>query len=305
MDTGRKLVAKTSLSKINPAAGNSISGQTINKDQVVKYSSKTYTLNNNKLCLRTESNTRTGEMMCMLYEQLQEGPAFTNLDSVTKLITNKTVSKIDPIDNTPLPGQVIEKGQVVEYTSKAITRLNNEVCLRTKANTNSGTTACIPSSALSELPSFTALPNPRLLVAKETVQKIDPYTGTMIANQTVPRGMLVEFSSQINMIKTSELCLRTTSNTQTNLSICLPANRFKEYINPNFTGMEVSRDLKTKGPTIKIDPVTGEEVEKLPADIQVTFSQKTYRNSSLCLRTKTDMSLNKQACVLYSSLIEL
>jgi hypothetical protein len=305
MEVGRKLVAKDMVNKINPATGESISGQTINSGQVVKYNSKTHTLDDNKLCLRTESNTKTNEIMCVPYDNLEEGPSFSNLANTTKLVANEDVAKIDPIDSSPVPGQTIDEKQIIEYTSQTTTRLDGKACLRTKANTASDLVACVPRDKLSEIPSFSSLSSPRLLVAKNTVQKIDPYSELPIANQIVYRGMLIKFSSQINTLKSNTVCLRTTSNTQTNSNICIPSSDFKEYINPNFTNMDIARSLKTNKATMKIDPVTGEKVEDLPSKLQIIFSQKTYHNGSLCLRTKTDTSLNKQACVLYSNLVEL
>lgn len=304
MDVGRKLVAKSTVSKINPITGSAVPGQTISSGQVVKYTSKAYTLADNKLCLRTESNTSTGEMMCVLYDDLQEGPSFSTIPSVTLIATEDT-SKIDPIDNSALADQTISKGQIVEYTSQATTRLDNKTCLRTKANTSSGLIACVPSEKLSEVPSFSSISSPRFLVAKNTVQKIDPYSETPIADQTIYKGMLVEYSSHINTFLSGQECLRTVSNTLTNWNMCVPSSNLKEYVNPNFTSMDVPRALKTSKATIKIDPITGEQVENLPADLRIDFSQKTYFNGNLCLRTATDTSLNKQTCVLYSNLVEL
>ena len=305
MDVDRKLVAKNNVSKVNPVTGTSISGQKISKDQVVKYSSKTNVISNNKLCLRTESNTNTDQSMCVVYENLQEGPSFSPINN-TRLIANTDTSKVDPIDNTAISGQTIDKGQIVEYTSQATTRLDNKACLRTRSNTNSGLIACVPREKLSSVPSFSNLNNTKLLVTKNTIQKIDPYNESSINNQVVQRGTLVELSSQISTYKTNRQCLRTISNTQSNKDMCILASDLKNYVNPNFTNMDVSRKLTTNKPTSKIDPTTGEIIENLPSNLLISFSQKTFfYQGKLCLRTTTDTTLNKQTCVLYDNLSEL
>lgn len=304
MDVSRKLAAKDTVSKINPTTGRAVPGQAISGGQVVQYSSKANTLTDNKLCLRTESNTNTGEMMCVPYDSLQEGPSFSMIPSV-RLIAAENTPKIDPIDNTPLAGQTISKGQVVEYASQTTTRLDNKTCLRTKANTSSGLVACVPREKLLEVPSFFSMSSHRFLVAKEMVQKIDPYSEKPVDNQTVYKGTLVEYSSRINTFLSNRECLRTASNTLTDWNMCVPSSSLKEYVNPNFTNMDIPRALKTSKDTIKLDPITGEQIENLPSGLHINFSQRTYFNGDLCLRTTMDTSLNKQTCVLYRNLVEL
>ena len=304
MDVSRKLVAKTNVSKIDPITGTDVPDQKISGGQVVKYSSKAYTVNNNNLCLRTESNTNTDERMCVPYNSLQEGPSFSTISN-KKLLAIENTPKIDPIDSTPVAGQTLTKGQIADYTSSTTTRLNGKTCLRTKSNTDSGLLACIPREKLSEVPPFSSLNPSQYMVATNTVSKIDPYTELPVANQTIHKGMLIEYSSKINTLKSNEQCMRTVANTKTNSSMCITIKNLKTYVDPNFTNMDVARSLRTSKDTYKIDPTTGEKVESLPINLPIDFSQKTYHQGDLCLRTKTDTGLNKQTCVLYSNLTEM
>lgn len=304
MDVERKLAAKSRVSKINPTTGKAVPGQVIEKDQVVSYSSKATTLSGNKLCLRTEANTRTNDMMCVLYDNLQEGPSFTAIKS-TKMLPEEKVSKVDPIDNTAIPNQVIQKGQVVEYTSQATSRADGKPCLRAKADTVTNSAMCVPKDKLTAVPTFKKLGNDRKLVAKAQVYKINPETEKTIKNQVIQKGQMVEYSSQISTFISGKPCLRTKANTATNSAMCVLENNLKEYKNPNFKRMDVPRKIKTSKTTIKIDPITGEKVENLPAYLPIDFEQRTEVNGKLCLRTKIDTSLNKQACVLYENLKEI
>jgi hypothetical protein len=305
MDVSRKLVAKTDTAKVNPSTGVIISGQNISKGQVVEYSSKTNITANGALCLRTASNTVTNQNMCVLYKDLQEGPAFSDLNGSVSLVTNSPIPKINPIDNSPVPNQIIQPGQIIEYSSKTYTLNDNSECLRTKSNTATGLPACVLRNQLSDLPSFKPLTKPRELVAIGNISKINPFTGENINGQFITKGTIVKYLSEITILKDNTRCYRTEANTYTNVSACVPLASLKEYIDPQYNDMVVKRDLITNKATNKIDPTTGETIEKLPSGLRISFSQLTYHGGKLCLRTTTDKTLNKLTCVLYDNLKEL
>lgn len=304
MTSPRKLIVKSNTSKLDPLTGSPIQNQTLSKGQVVVFSSKTNAqFDSSKLCLRTEANTLTNSNMCVLYSNLQEGPSYSSLPSPQVLINKDNINKIDPIDSTPIPNQTIPAGQIVNYTSSATTT-DGKTCLRTEANTNTSTNACVLKSNLSTAPVFKSLSPAQLLVATDTVNKIDPFTGSNISSQSIEKGTLIKFTSQITMLD-GTTCLRTEANTATDAKMCIKGNYLKSYTDPNFTDMDISRPLETIKTTTKIDPITGTSIESLPANLKINFTQKTYYSGKLCLRTATDTSLNKITCVEYSDLKEL
>lgn len=304
MDMSRKLIANTDTAKINPSTGKEIPNQRISEGQVVEYSSKTITGNNN-LCLRTTANTSSDENMCILYRDLNEGPSFSDLPATIALVASEQTSKINPIDGTSIINQIVPPGQIVEYASRTYTFGKNSECLRTVSNTKSDVPACVLRDQLSNIPTFTPLVEPREFVSTDTVFKIDPITGESIPDQKIHKGMIVKYSSQTTRLKDGARCFRTDSNTRGGDNMCVLFTKLKEYVNPNFTNMVVKRTLITNKNTHKIDPITGDNIESLPANLAIKFSQLTYFQGKLCLRTSTDQSLNKLTCVPYTELGEL
>ena len=145
---------------------------------------------------------------------------------------------------------------------------------------------------------FTNMDVPRQLYTKDVTYKIDPATG--LKTEDLPAGLLINF--QQKTVYRNQVCLRTLIDTGLNKQMCV----LEENLSELFTKMTVPRKLTTKDVTYKIDPATGLKTEDLPAGLDIDFVQFTnYYDNKLCLRTKTDQSLNKQMCVLYDNLYEI
>ena len=156
-----------------------------------------------------------------------------------------------------------------------------------------------------EVAKYSSMDQPRELVLNKDADKINPITNAAVPGQSIKKGVAVSFSSRINTLPDNRLCLRTTANTTTDWNMCVPYENLSEYtLSPDFLNMEVPRAITTSGPTVKINPMTGETMEDLPGNLSINFRQKTYYNGALCLRTSIDTDLKKMACVLYSNLKE-
>ena len=230
---------------------------------------------------------------------------YSAMDKPRRLMLAEDAHKVNPITGQNILGQTIDKDTIVNFTSRTNILVDNSLCLRTEANTNTNWDMCVPYKHLEELPSFTTMLEPRKLVLNTTVHKIDPMTGENIPGQTINKGVIVKFSSRIDTLNDKELCLRTDTNTIAGWNMCVLYEYLDEYqLNPDFSGMDIPRYISTRAKTVKINPMTGEEMEDLPGDLRISFSQKTLYKGSLCLRTTIDTGLNKMTCVLYENLRE-
>ena len=302
MDLPRQLYTKSETIKIDPANGQKTedlpAGLLINFEQKISYGGK--------VCLRTETDTRSNKQMCVLEENLNE--VFSNMISPRKLYTKSETIKIDPANGQKtedLPaGLEIEFSQLANYS-------NNDVCLRTQTDRRLNKRMCVSYDNLHETNEvFSPMDAPRQLKARRDAYKVNPITLEAIPGQFVIKGQVVSFYSR-STAKDGKLCLRTELNSVDDNNMCLLYDdlaEMNEDITENtsyFSEMDKPRKLKLARNTTKIDAITKERYDPLPKDMIVDFQMRSTVNGELCLRTVTDTKLGKNSCVLYNDLQEI
>lgn len=303
MDSPRQLYTTEDTIKIDPATG--IKTEDIPAGLIINFQQKA--IYNRQVCLRTATDTSLDKRMCVLESNLSE--MFSGMTTPRKLISKEDTIKIDPA--TGIKTEDIPAGLEINFA-----QLNNipgnGLCLRTATDQQLNKQMCILYGNLLETSQvFSNMDAPRPLKVTNDTSKINPVTSNPVPNQIVANGQTVEFSSK-STTKDGQLCLRTHSNTKTDNNMCILYSNLQELSSGGtsddsniYVNMDVPRKLKTIRDTTKIDAKTGDRYDPLPKNLVIEFTMRTEVNGKLCLRTKTDASLNKNSCVFYDDLDEI
>lgn len=136
---------------------------------------------------------------------------------------------------------------------------------------------------------FTSFAQPRYMELSEDTHKVDAVTGNDI-DGLLPQGSVIKFTTKTAYPVNSESCMRTENDTKNNLLKCIPWSSLKEL---TVTPTPISETLlRITSNASKEDITTGNNVQPLTQDQQISFSGTFTRGSTLFYITKHDMDKN-------------
>lgn len=133
---------------------------------------------------------------------------------------------------------------------------------------------------------FTSFAQPRYMQLAEDTHKVDAITGNAI-DGLLPQGSVIKFTTKTAYPVNGEPCMRTENDTKNNLLKCIPWSSLKEL---SITPTPISETLlRITADASKEDISTGNRVQSLTKDQQISFSGTFTRGSTLLYITKHDM----------------
>jgi hypothetical protein len=247
-------------------------------DQLV-FESKT-TLSDGRVCLRTRSDSASGESRCILLLRLGEfTPTFTTLTDDTQLFAStQWTCKVNIHSISVLCPESVDENQVVKIAASAenmgityyITKHDWDLGIRDKGMLAVRFRKAYAFQSIEPIP----------MKAVSTTDKYIP--GTDITKQPIANNQIIYFSSKT--IIDNKTYYRTTVDTTNNNNLVIPENS----LTPNFSPFISPRNLRTNKTTVSRNILTGQTCSTVLSGAISFFDSKITVGSTIYYRTRTE-----------------
>ncbi len=228
----RIMVANKNTSKVDPVTNNTI--QHIPAGLEMRFDTKSDD------CLRTRHDTQNGNNACIKISNLSEFTPQTkplsSTDDIEYRKINQFTCKVDfTRDNTTNP--CLDAGLVIQFQQK-VTSLDVDY-LVTKHDSTHNIPTGFRQDRLSDpiKVTWSALLDPRIMVAGSNTHSINPYTNEKIRD--IPAGTQIKFTSK------ADDCLRSENDTTGNAHECVKIQSLSE-LNPAISNLSPNGATTTK-----------------------------------------------------------
>ena len=161
--------------------------------------------------------------------------------------------------------------------------------------TNANSNAVIPAEAIVEAPQYVEFMNPRYLKLKNTVNRVNPYTGDVV--DVLPAGMVRKYTSKIKV--NGKDYYRTEAMTNAKQDAAILAEALMEM--PTYEKITRPRNMELIKDVKRINPYTGDKVDDLPKgmvrkyDSRIKIDGKWYYRTEWATNTNADAAIPAEA----------
>ena len=221
------------------------------------------------------------------------GGGYVRLDNPREMRLKNTTERINPYDGKVV--DVLEKGMVRKYVSKILLS-SGEWCLRTEYSSETNMNACIRLSDLEEV--YVKFLNPRYLRLKNSVNRINPYTG--VVYDKLEKGRILKYTMKI--YANSKWYYRTEYMSNNDMNVVVPAEFLEEvsyesFINPRYLKSIKDGDL--------INPYSGEKNGSIKKGKIIKYTSKIFVNNRWYYRDESSTIKNEDTVASSDILEEL
>ena len=207
------------------------------------------------------------------------------------MILSRTVERVNPYTGAVV--DVLPAGMIRRFTSKIC--VNGRWYYRTELMTNANSNAVIPAEAIVEAPQYVEFMNPRYLKLKNTVNRVNPYTGDVV--DVLPAGMVRKYTSKIKV--NGKDYYRTEAMTNAKQDAAILAEALMEM--PTYEKITRPRNMELIKDVKRINPYTGDKVDDLPKgmvrkyDSRIKIDGKWYYRTEWATNTNADAAIPAEA----------
>ena len=275
------------------------------EDQKIFFDSKSYWTGG--LCLRADYDTKNDIQACILYDALTEIGEIS--DMPYEEMGNPrvmTVANNTSYYDTSLGrrfGKTIEKGTKLLFAEKAVID-EQRICLRTMEDVKNNNKRCLMFDELVETinaagTEYVPMGTKRSMrVARESdLVTTSGYYYKKSVN--IDEGIYFVDKTYIN----GQMCLRSFDDQKDGIARCVMFENLKEAQELNFVEMGIPRFFGVSDRAVLVNLENGKtSTGKSTGDLY--FVDKTYWNGKMCLREKSESTINGYNCYLYDTLDE-
>lgn len=214
-ETPRYLRLIKDTDRINPHNGEYY--DTLESGRVLKYTTKIRV--NGKWYYRSEYMTNNNMDVVVSASNVEE-VGYEKFITPRYLRVTGNTYVINPYDGAKY--SLLKKGETLKYTSKIL--IDNKWYYRDENNTKNKKDRAVLSDKLEEVPTYQNFINPREMVLKEDVERINPYTQEVY--DTLEKNRVLEFTTKIYIDE--QWYYRTRYMSDADLDVVVPATSVKE-----------------------------------------------------------------------------
>lgn len=214
-ETPRYLRLTKDTDRINPYTMERY--DTLESGRVLKYTTKIYS--NGKWYYRTEHMSSNNMDVVVPSDNVEE-VFYENFITPRYLRLVEDTYMVNPYSGTSY--ELLKKGKTLRYTSKIL--IDNKWYYRDGEATSNRVDRAVLSETLEEVPMYQNFINPRKMILKETVNRVNPYTQEVY--DTLNDGRVLEFTTKIFI--NDQWYYRTRYMSDSNLDVVVPAASIRE-----------------------------------------------------------------------------